>query len=153
MSERTSIVAAHQFLRKMPAAHAERMAALATHVTFPARQMIFEEGTPARKFWLIDAGQAELEARVPGNGRVIIEELGRGDLLGLSWLQPPYQWQYGAIATQPVQAFEFEAAAVREAMAADPEFGFELMTRLMAVAAHRLNATRARLLQARVGVS
>lgn len=133
----------------MPAAHAERMAAMASHVTFPAQHTIFEEGMPARKFWLIDAGQALLEARVPGDGRVIIEELGRGDLLGLSWLQQPYQWKYGAITTQPMQAFEFEAAAVREAMAADPEFGYELMTRLMAVTAHRLNATRARLLQPR----
>jgi len=103
----------------------------------------------ARKFWLIDAGQVALDAMVPGDGRVTIEMLGRGDLLGLSWLQPPYTWKYGAITTQPMQAFEFDAEAVRAACAKDPVLGYELLLRFMAVAAHRLQATRARLLEAR----
>jgi CRP/FNR family transcriptional regulator, cyclic AMP receptor protein len=149
MTEQASIVGAHQFLRTMPPGYAERLAALAKHVSYPAGYRLFEEGTPARKFWLIDAGQVALDARKPGDGAVIIERLGRGDLLGLSWLQPPYQWQYGAVTTQPMQAFEFDAVAVREACAQDAAFGYELMVRAMAVAAHRLQATRARLLESR----
>jgi CRP/FNR family transcriptional regulator, cyclic AMP receptor protein len=154
MSEQASIVGAHQFLRTMPPRHAERLAAIARHVRFPSGCRLFEEGEVARKFWLIDAGQVALDALVPGDGRVIIEMLGRGDLLGLSWLQPPYQWQYGAITTQPMQAFEFDAPAVRQACEADPELGYEVLRRAMAVAARRLQATRARLLETRaVGVS
>lgn len=149
MNEQASVVGAHQFLRKLPARHAERLAALARHVSFPAQYRLFEEGTNARKFWLIDAGQVALDALVPGRGRVTIETLGRGDLLGLSWLEPPYQWQYGAITMQQTQAYEFDAAAVRQACAQDAEFGYELLIRMMAVAAHRLQATRARMLEAR----
>jgi CRP-like cAMP-binding protein len=148
MSQQGTLVGAHQFLRGVPARHAERLAEIAEQVSFPADYQIFEEGRPAQKFWLITAGQVALDALVPGRGRVAIERLGRGDLVGLSWLQPPYQWQYGAVTTQPVRALEFDAARVRACCAEDNELGYELLTRVAAVAAQRLHATRARLLDA-----
>jgi len=149
MSQRASILGAHRFLRKLPSGQIERLAEMAEHVSFPAHCRLFEEGTPARSFWLIDAGQVAVDTLVPGRGRVTIELLGRDDVLGLSWLQPPYQWQHGAITTQPMQAFQFDAAKVRQACEEDPELGYELLKRLMAVAAQRLQATRARMVQAR----
>jgi CRP/FNR family transcriptional regulator, cyclic AMP receptor protein len=149
MTTQASIVGSHQFLHKLPAQHVEQLAGMATHVTFPAHHRLFEEGTRAHSFWLIDAGQVALDAMVPGDGVVTIELLGRGDVLGLSWLQPPYQWKYGAITTQPMQAYEFDAEAVRKACAEDTALGYELLLRFAEVAAHRLQATRARLLEAR----
>ena len=89
-----------------------------------------------------------LDAIVPGDGRVIIETLGRGDVIGLSWMLPPYQWRFGAVATQPTQAFVFDARAVRAACDADPLLGYELSRRFSAVVVHRLQATRARLIEA-----
>jgi CRP/FNR family cyclic AMP-dependent transcriptional regulator len=50
-----------------------------------------------------------------GPGAGPIERLGRWDVIGLSWLLPPYQWRFGAVATQRMQAFEFDAPAVRPA--------------------------------------
>jgi CRP/FNR family cyclic AMP-dependent transcriptional regulator len=47
-----------------------------------------------------------------------------------------------------MQAFEFDARAVRAACDADPALGFELSQRFSAVLVHRLQATRARLLTA-----
>jgi CRP-like cAMP-binding protein len=112
----------------------------------PAGQRLFEEGATANRFWLIDAGQVTLDAMVPGQGRVIIEALGRGDVVGLSWLLPPYQWRFGAITTQPMQAFEFDAHAVRRACDNDPALASELSQRFSRVVVQRLQATRARLL-------
>ncbi len=146
MSEQPAIVGAHAFLRSMPRSQAAQLAALARHVSLPAHYRMFEEGTAAHSFWLIDAGQVAVDVLVPGQGRITIDMLGRGDLLGLSWLVPPYVWQYGAITTQPMQAFEFDAGAVRAACERDPVLGYEFMTRMMAVAARRLQATRARLI-------
>ncbi len=145
MTESASIIGAQQFLRTMPAAYVERLAAVGTHISLPAGHRLFEEGGPADKFWLIDAGQVALDVLIPGDGRVTIERLGRGDVVGLSWLQQPYQWRYGAITTQPMQAFEFDARQVRAACEQDPAFGYAIVLRFMAVAARRLQATRARL--------
>jgi CRP/FNR family cyclic AMP-dependent transcriptional regulator len=147
----TSVLAGQPFLRGMPPAQLEKLAGLCEHVTVPAGQRLFEEGSRADRFWIIDAGRVTLDASVPGRGRVIIETLGRNDVVGLSWSQPPYEWRFGAVATQPTQAFVFDARAVREACDADPVLGYELSRRFSAVVVHRLQATRARLLDAWAG--
>jgi CRP/FNR family transcriptional regulator, cyclic AMP receptor protein len=147
MNQQTAIIASHPFFRRLPDSYLDRLAGVARHISVPAGLRLFEEGGTARNFWLIDAGQVALDARIPGDGSVIIELLGRGDIVGLSWLQPPYQFRFGAATTQPMQAFEFDAAAVRAASDEDPGLGYALMSRFQAVTVRRLQATRARLLQ------
>jgi CRP/FNR family transcriptional regulator, cyclic AMP receptor protein len=148
MAGQAAIIGAQSFLRQLPACQVERLSACARHVSVPPRTRLFDEGAPAHAFWLIDAGQIAVDTLVPGDGRVTIEKLGRGAVLGLSWLAPPYQFKYGAVTTQPMQAFEFDAVAVRAACDADPALGYALLDRFAAVAAHRLQATRARLIDA-----
>lgn len=150
MAESTAIIGAQPFLRKLPPSQVERLAACARHMSVPAGARLFDEGTLAHSFWLIDAGQVAIDTLVPGDGRVTIEKLGRGDLVGLSWLTSPYVFKYGAVATQPLQAFEFDATAVRAACNADPALGYALLDRCLTVAAHRLQVTRARLLDVRL---
>ncbi len=146
--QEASVLGAQPFLRGMAPAQLAELAGLCEHVTVPAGQRLFDEGSTADRFWIIDAGQVTLDASVPGRGRVIIETLGRKDVIGLSWMQPPYQWRFGAVATQPTQAFAFDARAVRSACDRDPVLGYELSRRFSAVVVRRLQATRARLLDA-----
>ena len=141
-----STLGTHPLLRGLAGPHLARLASHAQDVTFPSRHRLFEEGQLANRFWLIQAGQVALDAIVPGHGRMVIELLGRGDAVGLSWLQAPYRWGFGAIATQGVQAFEFDAAAIRAACEQDPAFGHEITDRFLRVALHRLQDTRKRLL-------
>lgn len=143
------LLAAHRFLHGLPSDHVSLLAAHVQAVRFPDRHRLFEEGGTADRFWLIEAGQVALDTIVPGDGRVIIEHLGRGDVVGLSWLFPPYRWGYGAIARQPLQAFEFNAKAIRAECAQNPAFGHEITTRFLRVTLHRLQATRTRLLDLR----
>jgi CRP/FNR family transcriptional regulator, cyclic AMP receptor protein len=147
-SQEISVLGAQPFLRGLPPTQLAVLAGLCRHVTVPAGQRLFEEGSAAGRFWLIEAGQAALDALVPGQGRVGIERLGRNDVIGLSWMLPPYQWQFGASTTQPMQAFEFDARAVRIACDADPVLALELSRRFSAIVVRRLHATRARLLDA-----
>jgi CRP-like cAMP-binding protein len=148
MTEQASIIGAVSFLRGLAPDNIERLASMSRHISLPAQTRLFDEDMPARNFWIIDAGQVALDTLVPGVGRVVIEKLGRGDVVGLSWLQPPYQFRYGASTTQPMQAFEFDAAQVRAACQDDPVFGRAVFERFLTVAAHRLQVTRARLLKA-----
>jgi CRP/FNR family transcriptional regulator, cyclic AMP receptor protein len=147
MTESASIIGAEPLLRGLPASQIQQLAQLARAVRAPVGARLFEEGGTARHFWLISAGRVALDALVPGDGRVTIETLGRGDVVGLSWLTPPYVFKFGGLCLQPVQAFEFDAAAVRGACDRDPRLGYALIGRFLAVAADRLQATRARLLE------
>jgi len=139
-------LASHPFLHGMSHDQLGVLAEAASDVTFPARHRLFEDGGNATRFWLIQSGHVSLDLHVPGEGPVVIDTIGMGELLGWSWLFPPYKWAFGAVAATTVEAFEFDAPAVREACVADPGLGYELNQRITRVLAKRLRATRIRLI-------
>ena len=148
MTENPRIVGAEPILRGLPPDQIALLTASARHVSVPAQHRLFEEGATADRFWIIDAGGVALDVLVPGVGRKVIATVGRGDVVGLSWLVPPYRWQFGAVCTQRMQAFEFDVGTVRAALADNPELGYAVAMRFLAVAAGRLQSARARLLEA-----
>jgi CRP/FNR family cyclic AMP-dependent transcriptional regulator len=139
-------LAAHPFLHGMSADHLGLLADAVRDVSFPAKYRLFEDGGNATRFWLIQAGHVSLDLHVPGEGPVVIESIGMGELLGWSWLFPPYKWAFGAVSATAVEAFEFDAPTVRELCAAYPELGYEFNQRVTRVLAKRLQATRIRLI-------
>lgn len=44
---------------------------------------------------------------------MIIESLEPGTVLGWSWLFPPYEWRFGAVAAEPFRGLAFDAESVR----------------------------------------
>ena len=141
-------LAAHPFLHGLSRDHLAILADTACDVTFPARHRLFEDGGSANRFWLLQSGHVALDLHVPGQGRMKIDNIGMGELLGWSWLFPPYRWAFGAVAASPVEAFEFDARAVRARCESDPVLGYEVTRRLALVVAKRLQATRVRLITA-----
>ena len=141
-----SALAAHAFLRGMPAVDVALLAGAAVPVSLPAGHRIFGEGAPASKCWLLTAGQVTLDLLMPGRANLIVETLGPGDVLGFSWLSPPHQWQFGAEVVEPTEAFELDGATVMALCDRHPELGYQLALRFLATAVQRLQATRIRLL-------
>jgi CRP/FNR family cyclic AMP-dependent transcriptional regulator len=141
-------LAAHPFLHGLSRDHLAVLAGAASDVTFPAQRRLFEDGGSANRFWLLQSGHVALDLHVPGQGRMKIDTIGMGELLGWSWLFPPYRWAFGAVAASPVEAFEFDARAVRARCESDPVLGYEVTRRLALVVAKRLQATRVRLITA-----
>lgn len=139
-------LAEHAFLRGMAGRH---LAVLARDCwVVPVRQghRLFAEGDTARRFWLIRSGHIALDVHAPGDRQLIVETLGQGDLVGLSWLVRPYQWQFSATAVEDTMTFEFNADAVRAACESDTDLGYQLLRRVMSAASSRLQATRIRML-------
>ncbi|HUY48392.1 MAG TPA: Crp/Fnr family transcriptional regulator [Streptosporangiaceae bacterium] len=141
-----SALAGHRFLRGMPEAHLCQLAQAASLISVPAGHRFFTAGGVPHRFWLIRAGQVALDIDAPGQRRIILETLGRGEVIGLSWSLPPLTWQFGAVAIQPTEAFEFDAEAVRRLCDEDSALGFEFTRRLLAAVAQRLQATRLKVL-------
>jgi CRP/FNR family cyclic AMP-dependent transcriptional regulator len=142
----TAALAAHPFLRSMSRDQLAVLAQTAREVSFPAKSRLFEDGGHATKFWLIQSGRVRLDLNVPGEGAVALEAIGMGELLGWSWLFPPYKWVFGAVAITDVRTFEFDAPAVRRRCEDNLELGYELHQRITRVLARRLQATRTRLI-------
>ncbi|MEU4148913.1 cyclic nucleotide-binding domain-containing protein [Streptomyces sp. NPDC026659] len=124
----------------------ERLMRFAREVSFPAGVRLFEEGGRADRFWIVRTGTVTLDLRVPGRRPAVVESLGHGELVGWSWHFGPGVWHLGGEAMSPVRAWEFDAAPVRALCAADPEFGRAVAVWVGRVVAHRLHASRVRLL-------
>ena len=138
-------VAAHPFLIGIGAHHIRLLADCAMRSHFEARQVIFREGETANRFYLIEHGKVTLESSTLGEP-IKIEEIGDGDLLGWSWLFPPYAWHFSARALEGTTAIFFYGTVLREYCEKDHSLGFELFKRMSAVMLRRLQAARQRLL-------
>jgi CRP-like cAMP-binding protein len=134
------------FLRGIPAAKQRNLMELSHEVTFASGHRIFHEGGKADRFWVLRSGRVALDVHVPGRRAADVELLESEDLLGWSWLFPPYVWHLGARALTEVQADEFDAEAVRALCAADSELGQAVALGVAAVIGHRLVTARTRLL-------
>ena len=138
-------VAAHPFLIGMSDHHVRLLAdcALASH--FGAGRVIFREGEMANRFYLIEHGKVALESSTLGEP-VRIEEIQDGDLLGWSWLFPPYAWHFAARAVEETTAIFFYGTILREYCEKDHTLDFELFKRMSVVMLQRLQAARQKLL-------
>jgi CRP/FNR family transcriptional regulator, cyclic AMP receptor protein len=127
-------------------AELELLAGCASNVRFEPGASIFLEGEPADAFYVIRHGRVALEAHLPARGALTIETLEPGEVLGWSWLFPPYRWHFDARALSLVRATSFDGACLRGKCADDPALGYDLMQRFAQVMMERLQATRLRLL-------
>jgi CRP-like cAMP-binding protein len=139
-------IAAHPFLKGMSASHREILADCAMSVHFRRSEIIFREGDPANRFYLILEGELALESRVKDRGTTLIQTVGAGDVLGWSWLFPPYYWHFDARALQPTKAIFLYGTRLREHCEQDHDIGYELMKRTAEIVIRRLQKTRQHLL-------
>ncbi len=122
------------------------LAGCARNVHFAAGERIFSEGGEADLFYLVRQGSVAVESFVPTRGAVTIETIEAGDVLGWSWLFPPYRWHFDARALSVVRATAFDGVCMREKCERDPALGYALMGRFAQVLIDRLQWTRLRLL-------
>ena len=141
-------VDAHPFLCGISEHHVRLLADCAMRSHFEAGHVIFREGEPANRFYLIERGKVALESSTLGEP-VRIEDIGDGDLLGWSWLFPPYAWHFTARAAVQTTAIFFYGTVLREYSEKDHALGFELFKRMSAVMLRRLQAARQKLLSVR----
>jgi CRP-like cAMP-binding protein len=141
-------VAAHPFVLGLGEHHIRLLTDCAMQTHFEPDHVIFRERETANRFYLIDHGKVALESSGHSNEPVVIDEIGDGDLLGWSWLFPPYVWHFSARATTPTTAIFFYGTVLREYCERDQGLGFELFKRMSEVMTRRLQSARVRLLAA-----
>jgi CRP/FNR family transcriptional regulator, cyclic AMP receptor protein len=122
------------------------IAGCALNRVFADGERLLTENEQANVFFAIRHGTVALETYVPGRGGMTIETLHGGDVLGWSWLFPPYRNMFDARALGVVRAIAFDGACLRGKCDQDPQLGYVLMQRFAAVMVERLQATRLRLL-------
>jgi CRP/FNR family transcriptional regulator, cyclic AMP receptor protein len=142
-------IAKHPFLAGLTLEQVNILVENSMRVRFKQDETIFREGDPANRFYLIEKGKVSLETHVKDRPGLHVQTLGAGDVLGWSWLFPPYYWQFDAQAVEPTIAIFFYGTRLREQCEQNHELGYELLKRMANIVISRLQATRKELIASR----
>jgi CRP/FNR family transcriptional regulator, cyclic AMP receptor protein len=139
-------VALHPFLAGMNHEQLVLLTDCAIPVHFEKGQIIFREGEMANRFYLIETGKVVLASSGGHDHPVLVDTIGVGDLLGWSWIFPPYVWRFTARAAERTHAIFFYGTILREYCERDHSLGYELFKRMSVVMVKRLQAARTNML-------
>ena len=140
------LVEAHPFMTNMDEESIELVSGCARNVVFAPGSLQCAEGGDADTFYLLRRGRVSISAHFPGRGSVVIETVGAGDVVGWSWLVPPYRWTFDARAMDAVGCIAIDGTCLRVKSLTDPSLGFALLSKVSMTLLERLQATRMRLL-------
>jgi CRP-like cAMP-binding protein len=140
------IVREHRFFAGLNDDVIKLVAGCTRNVRFDAGKYLFREGDPADEFYLIRHGRVALELVAPGRAAITFQTVPEGEMVGISWLIPPYRRAYDARALDLVRAIGIDAKCLRDKCEADHDFGYTMMMRFVPVLVERLQATRLQVL-------
>lgn len=135
-------LAEHPLFRDLGSNIVTLLTECAFNVRFAEGERIFRHGDPAERCYLIRHGIVSLEIGSPTKGPLTIQTLGPGEVLGWSWLFPPYKWHFDARALEPTRAIALDGKCLRGKCDEDPKLGYELMKRFSAIMHARMQAAR-----------
>jgi len=140
------ILKEHPFFQDLSSEDLTFVAGCGKNVLFKEGEMIAKPGDPANDFYLIREGQVALVVEIPPHKPFVYQTLNANEILGLSWLIPPYQWTVSVRAVQLTRAIALDGACLRKKCEEDPRLGFKLMKHLAQVLVMRGEAALLHLL-------
>jgi len=146
MQTMEEVLGSHPFFAGLNADAMRLIAGCASNVHFAEGEFLFEEGHEANQFWVIRRGRVAMQMESPGQGAIVTDTMDEGEVVGWSWLVPPYRFFADGRAVTPVSATALDGACLRGKCEADPELGYQLLKRVTSVMYQRLQSTRIRLL-------
>lgn len=140
------ILAQHSFFEGLEPRYLELLTGCASNMRFKAGDILFREGEEAQQFFVVREGIIRLEVFAPGRGEIPIQTVDAGDIVGWSWLFPPYRWHFTGRATMPVRVIALDGECLRGKCEQDHSLGYEFLKRFSHIMMGRLLATRLQLL-------
>jgi len=146
MEDLERVLREHPFIADMKNEHIKLLVGCASNVVFKAGEYIIREGQQANAFWFIRHGKVQIETFVPQKGPLIIRTREEGEILGWSWMVPPYKWHFDARAVELTRAVALDGKCLRDKCEEDHDLGYEIMKRFALIIAERLESTRLQLM-------
>lgn len=140
------LLVAHPFFAGIDERVVRQLAGCSHNVHFRSGEHLFHEGEAADRLFVLRRGRVALDVYVPGRREGVVATLDEGDVVGWSWLVPPYRWVFDARAVTEVSAVSVDAGCLREKCSEDPALGYALMQRVAQVMYQRLQSARIRML-------
>jgi CRP-like cAMP-binding protein len=136
----------HPFFEGFPEALFATFRTCAESQTFASDQVLYKQGDAAESFFLIFEGRVAQELYCGHHGALIVQTVGPGEVLGWSWLFPPYRRLFDARTITAVEAIALQAGCLTALAEPDHPLGYELYKRLSRAMVASLQAARLQLL-------
>lgn len=136
----------HAFFAGLDGRFIEFLAKSATELQVKKGGVLFHQGEHAEKFYLLRNGLVSVQVPALMGPALEMQSVGGDQILGWSWLIPPYQWNFMARAIEDSDLLEFDGSAILAHCEEDPKFGYELLKRFAALMSERLNAGRQKMM-------
>ena len=136
----------HPFLEGLRPDLLALMTGCAKNRRFEPGEYVTRESDDADRFFLIRTGKVAAQVRGASGAPLTIHTLGRGDVVGWSWLVAPHRYRCDTVAMEATTAFELDGRCLREKCEANSQLGYELFKRVSASLAHRIEDLQLQLL-------
>jgi CRP-like cAMP-binding protein len=113
---------------------------------FKAGELLFRQDAHADRFYLVHSGAVVVEVPSIYGPTLELQHLGKGQILGWSWLITPYRWDFQATALRDSVVVEFDGEAILAQCEQDPELGYSLLKRFTVLMSERLAAARRKMM-------
>jgi len=113
---------------------------------FAKGDYLTRENDPADAFYLLLEGRAVIETHRHNEPPTPLLTLGENDVVGWSWLIPPYRSQFDARALSDLRTVELDGRCIRNKCETDQQMGYQLLKRLSSVLVSRIHGARLQLL-------
>lgn len=140
------IITEHQFFKGFKPHHIKLLVGCASNVRFNPGEFLLRGGEEANQFFVLRQGKVAIELSAAGRKPIMIQMLEGEEILGWSWLVPPYQWRFNGRAIELTRAIAFDGKCLRTKCEEDHDLGFELLKRFTTVITRRLDAASLQLL-------
>ena len=136
------LLAQHPFLHGLSEKFISYISVCARQKTFKLGDYLFRYQNLANQFFMLLEGSVLLLNNIPGKNMIPLETIVAPNIVGWSWMEPPYQWHFDAKAQSEIKCLSIQADNLRIRMLNDKEFGFEMYRRFFSVVVDRLQASR-----------
>lgn len=136
----------HAFFSGLDGSFVKFLSSVATERQIKKGDVLFQQGKRADKFYLLRHGQVSVQVPALMGPVLEIQNLGEDQVLGWSWLIPPYRWSFQARAMEDSELLEFDGSAILAHCEEDPHFGYELLKRFASLMSERLDAARQKMM-------
>jgi CRP/FNR family transcriptional regulator, cyclic AMP receptor protein len=146
MSDITKKLREHAFFADLSDENIRTISDCGHEKTFSPGEVIAKEGSDANDFFLVKKGKLAIQIFTPHQGAVTVHTVGDNDIVGWSWLFPPYKWCFDIKVMEATSVIALNAQCLRGKCESDHELGYKLMKKFSQIMIQRLHETRIQLL-------
>lgn len=122
-----------------------KIAMIADEESHKAGTILFNEGDPADRFYLVLAGEVDVGLKIGSGDRRVVDTIVGQELLGWSAIPEPHTFLFDGAARTDITLIRIDAEKLRALLIEEPELGVRLLMAVAGAMGHRLKNARVQL--------